>query len=237
MIIMGCTKDGGNAENMASGSGKGGSMARFTIANGHLYVAENYSVKVYSLSNASAPKYIKSVHIEDNTILETIFPFKNNLFVGSTDGMYIYDITQPENPTLSGKALHLRSCDPVVANDSVSYVTLRGGTNCGTADPGLYVYDVKNLSQPVQKNYLQIENPYGLSLNDTVLYVCNADKGLKVYNVKNAYAPVLKTTILNDHFTDAISYNNTLITWVKTGIAVFDISAPESPVKLGFIAN
>jgi len=236
--LMSCSKDGGAADsNSGTGSGKGGSLARFTIANNRLFVVEDYSINVYDITSPRAPVFKKSVYINVSTQLETVFPYNNNLFVGGTDGMFIYDITNPDNPVLKGSALHLRSCDPVVANDSVSYVTLRGGTRCGTANPGLYVYDVKNIMQPSQKKYLQMPTPYGLSLHDTTLYVCLADSGLQVLNVKQAYNPVGIKRITGETFTDVISYNNILIAWVKTGIAVYNIAQPQNPVILGFVAN
>jgi len=231
-----CTKEGGSAAEAVS-SGKGGSLARFTIANGRLFVAEDYHIKVFDITNAALPVLKNSIARTANTKLETLFVFRNNLFVGGTDGMFIYDISSPDNPVLKGSALHLRSCDPVVANDSVSYVTLRGGTLCGTASPGLYVYDVKNISQPIQKHFMALDAPYGLGLTDTTLYVCLADKGLQVINVKEAYKPRSIKTITGESFTDVICHNDLLIAWVKTGISIYSIAQREHPVKLGTVPD
>ena len=44
--------------------------------------------------------------------------------------MQIYDNSQPEIPLTSSSFFHATSCDPVVANDSMAYVTLRTGNTC-----------------------------------------------------------------------------------------------------------
>ena len=47
--------------------------------------------------------------------VETIYPFKDKLFIGSNNGMYIYDInSSPGNPVKVGEFTHARSCDPVL---------------------------------------------------------------------------------------------------------------------------
>ena len=77
--FLSCTKEGG--ANQASGSGKGGSLARFAIANGRLFVAEDYQIQVFDVTNAALPVHKKSVYRAVNTKLETLFSYKNNLFV------------------------------------------------------------------------------------------------------------------------------------------------------------
>ncbi len=49
LSIMGCTKDGARSVADSSGSGTGGSLARFTIAANHLYLADYNTIEVYDL--------------------------------------------------------------------------------------------------------------------------------------------------------------------------------------------
>ena len=57
--------------------------------------------------------------------VETIFPFKDKLFIGSQNGMFVYNINNADNPSLVGQFSHVQSCDPVIADDDYAYVTLR----------------------------------------------------------------------------------------------------------------
>jgi hypothetical protein len=149
------------------------------------------------------------------------------------DGMYIYDLADPKLPKKLGEARHVRSCDPVVANDSVAYVTLRGSGNCGAATDGLYTYNISNLTAPVQKSLLPLSNPYGLGLKDTVVFVCRGADGLSVVNVKNAESPKLLYTLKESTYFDVIPYDDLLICYVRTGILLYDTRNVNQLVKLG----
>jgi hypothetical protein len=149
------------------------------------------------------------------------------------DGMYIYDLADPKLPKKLGEARHVRSCDPVVANDSVAYVTLRGSGNCGAATDGLYTYNISNLTAPVQKSLLPLSNPYGLGLKDTVVFVCRGADGLSVVNVKSAESPKLLYTLKESTYFDVIPYDDLLICYVRTGILLYDTRNVNQLVKLG----
>jgi hypothetical protein len=148
--------------------------------------------------------------------------------------MYIYSIKRDGTPKLKGEARHVRSCDPVVANDSVSFVTLRSGS-CGIVEDGLYVYDIKNISDPKQISFVKMEQPYGLGLKGSILYVCRQDQGLTLVNVQNASLPLTVKTIKDATYNDVIPYDDLLICYVGTGLLLYDISDPLNPRKLGNI--
>lgn len=208
ILITACTKDANNTAADAA-SGTGGSLARFTIAANHLYLADYNTIEVYDLADAANP--LKKTSVNVGFGVETIYPYMDKLFIGSRDGMFIYSITNPSNPVKLGEARHVRSCDPVVANDTIAYVTLRGGSPCGPAQDGLYIYDIKNVTTPVQKNLFPLSNPYGLGLRDSVVFVCRGSSGLSLVNVKNPSLPKLMYTVEDGNFQDAIPYDNLLI--------------------------
>ncbi len=127
-----------------------------------------------------------------------------------------------------GTANHVRACDPVVAADTVSYVTVRTGTACGGDVNALYVYDLHNIMQPVQKNVVNLQNPHGLGIRGNTLFVCDGAGGLKVYNIKQAYYPVLKHTLTGETFYDCIPYDDVLVCMIEGGIALYDISDTDA---------
>ena len=235
IIFISCEKNGADSAAMATGTGKGGSLAKFTIVGNYIYAVSSHYLYTVDISNPSVPAKVNQSLLSFD--METIYPYKNRLFIGSRTGLYIYSIDTASSPRLIGEAKHGRSCDPVVANDSVSYSTLKGNSFCGPATSGLYVYDIKNINVPVLKKTIAINEPVGLGLADSALYVCSSAEGLKVYNINNVFNPVEKQTITGGYFIDVIPYNDLLICWTKDGIRLYDITNRLQPQFIKLIAN
>ncbi len=233
LAFFSCEKTGDSKS--ANSTGVGGSLAKFTIVGNYLYAVSSHYLYTVDISNASKPGKVDESVL--NFDMETIYPYKNNLFIGSRTGLYIYSLDNPAKPVLKGEAKHGRSCDPVVANDSVSYSTLKGNSFCGPAESGLYVYNVKDLNNPELRKTIPITEPIGLGMADSVLYVSCANEGLRIYSIADAFNPVERETISGYHFIDLIPYNDLLICWVSNGIVLYDISNRLKPVFINHIAN
>jgi hypothetical protein len=95
---------GGTAAMPGSTSGIGGSMARFTISGNHLYTVSLTDMQLFDISNEAAPQ--KGQKIPMGWGIETIFPYDDKLFIGSTNGMHNLRQQQPDQP---GAPLYLRT--------------------------------------------------------------------------------------------------------------------------------
>jgi hypothetical protein len=232
VVLYGCSKEGAAAD--SASTGKGGSLARFTIARDHLYAVSNHYLYAYSLANPAAPQKVFSSTL--NFDIETIYPYDKYLFLGTRTGLYLYSIDTASTPRLIGEARHARSCDPVVANDSVAFVTLKSGANCGPATSGLYIHDITTITRPLLKQTVPLPEPVGLGLQDTVLYVSCGIEGLKVFNVARPFTPDLLDTKKDGVYVDVIPYKGLLICYVQDGILLYDISNPARPVLVKKIA-
>lgn len=225
---LSCTKDSG-AKGFINTSGKGGSLARFTISGNYLYTVDKSMLKVYNISNAASPQLTSTEEVGFE--IETIFPFKDKLFIGSTSVVHIFSIEDPEHPEKLSTAISpsvLRRCDPVVAKDSVAYATLRTNAACGGTQSILAVYDIRDVLSPIQVNQYPVNEPYGLGYADSALYVC--DKySLMVFNIAKPYEPQFVRSIPENEYFDVIAENNTLVCWVKEGVVLFDISTRLEP--------
>ena len=117
LLLNSCSKEG--ADSAGAATGAGGSTARFTIAGNYLYVVDNTSLKAFDISNTTGDPLLKSTtNVGIN--IETIFPYQDKLFIGSSNAMHIFSLTNPEKPTKLAQANYIirMSCDPVVAKDS-----------------------------------------------------------------------------------------------------------------------
>lgn len=223
MVLSACDKSTlDSSTNAGNQNGIGGSLARFTLAGNYLYVVEDATLKTFDVSAPANPVLKNTVVVGNN--IETIYPYKTNLFIGSQTGMFIYSIADPAAPKLAGSASHVRSCDPVVANDTAAFVTLRSGSFCGAPTDGLYIYKITNLLTPQLIKTLNLPTPYGIGLKDSMLFVCQGANGLSAINVKNINTPVVAQNITGNNFRDVIPYGDLLICYVTDGIALYDIT-------------
>ena len=166
--------------------------------------------------------------------IETIFAYKKKLFLGASNGMYVYSIEDPLKPVKEAAVTHFRACDPVVSNDTVSYVTLRStGSSCGSTKNVLNIYDIRNIKDPKLIKEVEMKSPYGLGIHDAGLYVCEGANGLAVFELTDPYNPLRKKQISDETFYDVIPYGNVLIAFIEQGVCFFDISNPVNPVFLG----
>ena len=228
VIHLSCEK---STDSRASSNGAGGSLARFAIVGNYLYTVDAHSLHVYDLTDPSKP-------VDKGTIfagfdIETIFPYKDKLYLGASNGMYIYSLSDPVKPTKESHITHVRACDPVVSNDSVSYVTLRStGNNCGGTRNVLNIYDVKNPKEPKLLKEVPMRSPYGLGIKGQALYICEASKGMIVLDLKDPYNPAWKKEFATESYYDVIPYGDVLIAYIDAGVCFFDITDPLEPVLL-----
>ncbi len=232
VFFFGCTKESARFDSGGT-TGTGGSLARFTIVGNYLYAVDKEALKVFDISNVAQPVYKRSVPVGFE--IETIYPFADKLFIGSTSVVHIFSIADPSNPEKLSVAISpsvIRRCDPVVAKDTVAFATLRANGECGGTGSILAVYNIKDITAPVQVNQYPVSEPYGLGYSGDVLYVCDRMNGLLIFDISQPYNPVYTGAVADVQPVDVIPYGNTLIVWTATGMALYDITDKLQPALL-----
>ncbi|RPH32554.1 MAG: hypothetical protein EHM93_08740 [Bacteroidales bacterium] len=216
-------------DGLSSGAGIGGSMARFMLNNQYLYViAIPYRLKSVDISNAIAMKVVDSIDVSRN--METLFKHNNNLFIGTTTGMLIYDITSPKKPQMVSEYNHISACDPVVVDGNYAYVTLRTGTMCANGQNLLDVIDISSITNPYLVKSYPLFNPHGLGIDGDLLFICDGAAGLKVYD---KHDPMAILTNQVAHFLDfdtydVIPFDGVLMLVGKGGIYQYSYTNPSN---------
>ncbi len=217
-----------NSTPMGQTTGIGGSMARFTIMKDHLYSIDNSNMQIFDIADLDNP--VPGANLNIGWGIETIFPYKDNLFIGSQSGMIIYDNSDPSFPTHLSTFAHIISCDPVVVENDIAYVTLRGGSGCRNDFTNqLDVIDISDLSNPKLLISYPMTNPHGLGIDNGTLFICEGSAGLKVYDASDSYK--ISNNLLAyygelDAY-DVIPYQNNLIMVGNKGLYQFDYSDPN----------
>jgi hypothetical protein len=206
----------------STATGKGGSMARLSIVNDYMYGVSTSRLYAFNISDPAQPYQtsIKSL----NWGIETIFPFKDKLFIGSSNGVFIFDISNPSEPVYQSQFFHFTSCDPVIADGDYAYVTLHSGTSCHGTINEMDVLNISNLNNPTEIRTYSMTNPIGLSKDGNTLLVCDGKDGLKFYNATYPNALELIKAVGGIETYDVITINGKAIVVAKDGLYQYDYS-------------
>ena len=221
LVLLTCSSDNTSTNDSATlneSSGQSGSLARFAIYLDYLFVVDDTNLNVFSIADRENPVQVNTVQIGWN--IETLFNYKNYLYMGSRNGMYIYNIDNPETPTYVSDVQHFTACDPVVANDTHAFVTLHTNIGCGTDINVLEIYDVTEVTNPILISSRNLTQPIGLGLYGNYLFVC--DEEVKVFDVSDPENSSLVTSVDVNAF-DVIINQGRLILIGENGLYQYSL--------------
>lgn len=222
------------ASSGSSTTGKGGSMARFTLAKDYLYTVNYSQLKAFDVSNAANPVHKGEQQITGG-LIETIFPYGEYLFIGSMNSMYIYDTKNPATPAKRSQVTHFKACDPVVVEGTTAYVTLRAGNACGGAISELQVFDVKDVDKPVKLASYNMLSPFGLGVDNGKLFICEGAGGLRFLNAPSPTNITTTKLVEGINSYDVIPDNDRLLVSAQNGIYQYDYKNMSNPELLSKI--
>ena len=227
--------NGSTASNGGSSvSGIGGSTSRFTLVNDYLYIVSDYNLLSFTFKSGETPELVHTSNIGWG--IETIYPFKNTLFIGSQSGMFIYSLDNPAAPSKISTFEHARACDPVVVKDDRAYVTLRDGRTCEGFSNQLDVIDVSNLSNPTLIKSYSMKNPNGMAIDGNRLFLSESAYGIKVLDISNDNKVTELAWDKSISSSDLIYLgNNHLMSIGADGFHQFDVSDNKNLKEISYI--
>jgi hypothetical protein len=202
----------------ANSSGTGGSLARFTIMDNYLYTVDPSTLKIFDITNEKNPRQVGEIYIDVG--VQTIFALGDLLFLGTINGINIYNISDPASPQYVSVSTHVRSCDPVVVKGNYAYSTLSISGSCSQGVNELDIIDISTPENPTRVNILPMENPKGLGISGSLLFIC--DEGLKVYDLTDPVDPQFLRKITIDA-TDVIPIDKLLLVATEQGLSEYSI--------------
>jgi hypothetical protein len=219
-------------QTVGAATGIAGSYARFGLYKDFLYTVDNTTLVSWDVKNGCASR-LEATSVGWN--IETIFPWKDRLFIGSQTGVFIFNNSNPVRPVLEQAFSHASGCDPVVCDDTHAYVTIHDGTTCNGTFNQLDVINISNLPSIRLEKIYQMKKPKGLSLAGKYLYLC--DDGLKIYDRTDPQDLKLLSHTKDIDTYDVIALDDThiLITG-QDGFIQYDVSNPEKPRRISIIA-
>jgi len=170
--------------------------------------------------------------------METLFLLEKNMFVGTTTGMLIYDVTDATKPKQISSYDHITACDPVVADGEYAYVTLRTGTRCANGQNLLEVIDISSITNPYLLKSYPMFNPHGLGTDGDLLFICDGSAGLKIFD-KSDPLDIINNKLAHypDFYAfDVIPMDGILMLIGEKGIYQYNYSDPKNIVQISHIA-
>jgi hypothetical protein len=205
---FGCSSQAEFSARVDPSTGTGGSMARFTIMGNNLYVVDQTNLRTFDISEPTEPRPTTTTRV--GLGIETIFPFRNHLFIGSNAAMFIYNLDDPAEPRQLSMLPHAtgQGCDPVVAQGNHAYVTLRASVrSCGgraTSENVMFVIDIKDFRRPQTLRTYPMTGPYGVGVRGQALFLCEGAAGLRVFDATDPVNLVQKSFLTNVKSFDVI---------------------------------
>jgi len=201
--------------------GTNGSMARFSVVNQYLYTVGTNMLTAFDIGQSFMPAFSSSLLVDWH--VETIYPLKDKLFVGTNNGMYMYDImTSPGKPSLIGQFTHVRGCDPVIADNHYAYVTINDSSACLGFNNELQIVDISDLGNAFLVKTYPFTHPVGLSKDGNHLFVCDGISGLKIYDATDVINLQLIQQLSDGTFYDVVAQNGLAIVVAGDGLYQYD---------------
>jgi len=159
-----------------------GTVNRIAHANDHVYVISSSFLTVFSDN-----QNLELVESEQaGWQMETIYPQDQTLYIGTRNSVQVYDIEVPTNPRWQASFDHVDSCDPVLPDGDVAYVTLRtNDTGCPGDINALIVLDISNANRITELQEIEMLSPFGMTKIGDILYVGEGNNGLKTFDASN----------------------------------------------------
>lgn len=228
MIFLSCNDEGANADlaTVNTTDGQGGSLATFALKGDYLYIVDHASLNVFDISEGNIPVQVNRAPIGFE--IETLFSHGEHLYIGAQTGMYIYSLENPQLPKQLSAVRHFTACDPVIANDSVAYVTLHSNTLCGNNINVLEMYDIRDQRNPRLLSRQEMAHPKGLGFYEEYIVVC--DDQIKIFDVSNGQDAQLVKSIFANAF-DVIIQKDLLIAIGEQGVYQYRLSKGNKGVE------
>ncbi len=236
VFINSCGSDtGGSASGPLGNQSVAGSTATFLTYKNTLFALDRGILKVFDIS-LPTPRLENEINVFG---AQTLHIYEDYLYMGGVIGVDIFDISIPQVPLNVGFYSHVRSCDPIVVEDDIGYVTLRTAGDCGRISrDSLDILDVSDPSKPTLLKSFPMSSPWGLAKTPDFLAVCQEGIGLALVDVVD----IDDISLISRHSAikcfDLIYYDERLVTTADNGIGQYAIEGETlTPLSIIPIKN
>lgn len=200
------------------------------------------SSPVFAQSKPVAVGEIRNIGEPFVTRVNSVAAAGRYAWVGTTDGLFIYDVSTPSAASFVGRERTPRAgaINRVVLSGSYAYL----------ANVGLRIVDTSNPEKPETMSYTDQANngtnglAMDLAVAGSLVYLANGSDGLRIYDVSDAYNPTNighwpnpNADIGSFRMGIVVEGSYAYLAAYNDGLRVFDVSDPRNPRNIGFVPD
>jgi hypothetical protein len=159
----------------------------FTITGNSIYALNNKLLKIYTLDSGV-------IHFKTSVVLQGSSQNDGKALAatGSTviAGETLYNASLHDSQLQGTNVNYYSACDPIIFKNNFAFTISRSGSECYGYDE-LRVIDISDPASPNSVFNLNIETPYGLAIDNDMLFTIAGNNGLKVFNIQDPANPTL----------------------------------------------
>jgi len=124
----------------------------------------------------------------------------------TSDGFYVYDISNPCNPTEVGHGSTPSIAVYIKASEESVFVSDQDIPNYGS----VRMFDVRDPTHPTESAYYQTYQPYGITLKDNLVFVADSEKGVLIFDTSTPDSLELKGKISTPNYISNIKISGNI---------------------------
>jgi len=233
LAAQGCS-GGGNADvTGATLLRTGGQCLRIALYGGYAYCADTDGLNVYAIGDGTNVTLVKEIPVVQSTLGFLAVVIKDKyLYTWNKPNFEVYDLTEPENPTVAFQAEK-----PPIRDMLIDGAWLYAG-----CDDGLAVYDITNPIAPELKKTMPSATT-SLWLQGTYLYADAGRNGFLIYDVTDPTEPVVAGGWPEDSGEQSLEVAPLVVKgthlWGANdrGVLAFDVTDPAASTRIDSVPS
>ncbi len=238
-----------------------GGLRAFNVTNNSLElisVISNYFIQLVYLNDsllfAKSTSYLQVIDVSDinNPVFLSEYPMVEEsrdvaisgttLYLVGYQGLMILNVSDPASPSVLSKSdtdgSPFQGSVPtsVVSNDSILYV---GTFTYGSANNGIFAFNVSDPSSPQLLSYFSLSRPEGLAISGKYLFVAGSTDGFYAIDYSDPSNPIQvgNINLQADSSFVLIDGDYAYVSNSYGGLSVLDISIPFSMVEIARVSG
>jgi hypothetical protein len=207
-------------------------MTTLKIEDDIAFIAESSRLKIYDIQDPLTPvllgDYTNPGHGDIN---EIIYYQELILIAKSEDGLELIDVSDLQNPTITGFRRTHDFVNGVAAKGEIAIVS--------RVSEGIQIIDVSNLNEPSLLGAYEFGYTRNVSISGNLAFIASDNYDLSILDISDPYNTIILSNLDLDENPRKIDIMDNLVflTQYYEGFKIIDVADPNIPVEIGSLKS